>query len=536
MSDVKISQLPSASSAANNAVLPIVASGTTSQLTIANLAGSLPQVTSSISASFANNATSASYALTASFALNAGGAINTGSFATTGSNTFKGDQTISGSITVTNTIKGTGSLILQPDANDVRYLQVYNTSPTDTHITASGGQLFIGDDITYVKVDNYGSVKHIDIVADNGTNILGSVQITGSLDVTSGITGSLQGTASFATNATSASFATNATSASFATNARSASFALNVPISVLGSTLYSNNPLAGTNFNRTGSIIFGTTAGVDTPVANDSIFMGEGAGGYATNASYSNFSGYYAGFNATNASYANLIGYNAGNGATNALQSNFIGRQAGQNAASSAGSNFIGTSAGQNASNAGTSNFIGNAAGQGATYAQQSNFIGDFAGDQATLAEQSNFIGRSAGQGAASSSFSNLIGWQAGKRVSGAGIGANNIIIGTNITLENNRRDSINLGGVIFATGSYAYDPFNLDPFSGSMTNAKVGINKSLPNYTLDISGSLAASSFVVLTAVSQSLNFVDDAAAATGGVPLGGLYRSGSFVLIRTV
>ena len=50
----------------------------------------------------------------------------------------------------------------------------------------------------------------------------------------------------------SASFALNATSASFASNARSASFALNVPISVSGSTLYSNNPLAGTDFNRTG--------------------------------------------------------------------------------------------------------------------------------------------------------------------------------------------------------------------------------------------------------------------------------------------
>jgi hypothetical protein len=39
---------------------------------------------------------------------------------------------------------------------------------------------------------------------------------------------------------------------------------------------------------------------------------------------------------------------------------------------------------------------------------------------------------------------------------------------------------------------------------------------------------------FFVLTQVSQSLNFANDAAAATGGVPLGGLYRSGNFILIR--
>jgi len=36
------------------------------------------------------------------------------------------------------------------------------------------------------------------------------------------------------------------------------------------------------------------------------------------------------------------------------------------------------------------------------------------------------------------------------------------------------------------------------------------------------------------LTQVSASLNFVDDTAAAAGGIPLGGLYRNGNFILIR--
>ena len=40
--------------------------------------------------------------------------------------------------------------------------------------------------------------------------------------------------------------------------------------------------------------------------------------------------------------------------------------------------------------------------------------------------------------------------------------------------------------------------------------------------------------SYVVLTQVSQSLNYVDDTAAAAGGVPLGGIYRNGNFILIR--
>lgn len=165
---------------------------------------------------------------------------NTGSFATTGSNTFFGDQTIVGNITLpsssfistTNTsgalylsslnggflglntdggegdvfigygpnnthirgntditgslgvsnIKGTGSLFLQPNQDDVRFLEIYNTSPTDTHITASGGQIYLGDDVTYVKVDNYGSVERIDVVAGNELVVSSSViNLTGSL-------------------------------------------------------------------------------------------------------------------------------------------------------------------------------------------------------------------------------------------------------------------------------------------------------------------------------------------------------------------
>jgi hypothetical protein len=87
---------------------------------------------------------------------------------------------ITGSLAVTN-IKGTGSLFLQPNQSDARYLEVYNTSPTDTHITGSGGQIYIGDDVTYVKVDNYGSVNRIDIVANNGVYVSSSLQVTGSI-------------------------------------------------------------------------------------------------------------------------------------------------------------------------------------------------------------------------------------------------------------------------------------------------------------------------------------------------------------------
>jgi hypothetical protein len=60
-------------------------------------------------------------------------------------------------------------------------------------------------------------------------------------------------------------------------------------------------------------------------------------------------------------------------------------------------------------------------------------------------------------------------------------------------------------------------------------TSASYAVTATSASYLSPITNS-----FVVLTQVSQSLNFANDAAAATGGVPLGGLYRSGNFILIR--
>jgi hypothetical protein len=91
MANVKISELPVVTSVASSDVLPVVASTTTSKLTMTNLANSMPQVSSSISAS---------YAVTASYSQNANLLEGKDStiFATTGSNNFDGNQTITGSL------------------------------------------------------------------------------------------------------------------------------------------------------------------------------------------------------------------------------------------------------------------------------------------------------------------------------------------------------------------------------------------------------------------------------------------------------
>jgi len=96
---------------------------------------------------------------------------------------------------------------------------------------------------------------------------------------------------------------------------------------------------------------------------------------------------------------------------------------------------------------------------------------------------------------------------------------------------DDNRRNKTS--DTVFAVGT------------GNTTTRKTGflIDSGSNSYfegTLNVSGStsftgsVAMSSFTTLASVSSSLNFADDTAAAAGGVPLGGLYRNGNFVMIR--
>ena len=273
------------------------------------------------------------------------------------------------------------------------------------------------------------------------------------------------------------------------------------PLSTTGSSIYSTDP-ATSQVNANNGIFIGALAGYQAPITPFSTFLGNRAGYQATIAQQSNFIGFSAGESAVGSNTANFFGYRAGYQAENGQGSNFIGYEAGFQA------------------------------GQ----ASVSNFFGAYSGYQAASASFSNFTGYESGYRAVSASYSTLIGYRVGyNQLGGAsGIKSNNIIIGTNITLPNGTKDSMNLGGIIFATGSYSNTAGN--PFSGSV-DGKVGINKSNPQYALDVSGSFRVQDGItILTKVSMSLDFANDTAAAAGGVPLGGLYRSGSLISIRLV
>ena len=134
-------------------------------------------------------------------------AIDTSSFSTTGSNTFKGNQTITGSefvsgdIIVAQSITASSATFTSASI-DYLYVNLFESAST---IYSSGSNQF-GDAPNDTQI-LYGSVRIP----------TGSLTVTGSLIATS-FTGSLQGTASWATNFVSASnYVLNSATSSYAT-------------------------------------------------------------------------------------------------------------------------------------------------------------------------------------------------------------------------------------------------------------------------------------------------------------------------------
>ena len=210
-----------------------------------------------------------------------------------------------------------------------------------------------------------------------------------------------------------------------------------------------------------------------------------------------------------------------------------LGVDAGYQASESQNAIYIGEAAGYQAYDASYGIFIGAYAGYRAAEGG-GIYIGSSAGADAYSANSVIFMGEQAGQQASSASFSILLGNHVGYNAANTpGIGTNNIIIGNNITLPDDTSNAINLGGIIFATGAHSNIAGN--PYSGSQANGKVGIGVINPVNTLQIQGTVSASSYT--SSISNAIGFVGTASFATtassvtpSGLPAGTVSSSAQY------
>jgi hypothetical protein len=214
--------------------------------------------------------------------------------------------------------------------------------------------------------------------------------------------------------------------------------------------------------------------------------------------------------NITQYNSSSYIGSNAGSGSVASTSSIYIGDQAGLNAASSSNVVFLGAysgirafnssyltalgyQAGVSMSGASNSTAVGTSAGYGAANAIGSAFFGVYAGAAAVSSSYSTFIGPYAGWRVSGSSYSTFVGYNAGFNST---LGNNNILIGTNVTLASGSTNGINIGGLIFGSGSY----FSTSSASSGSANGFIGINQPNPLFNLDVSGSARITSNTQIT------------------------------------
>ncbi len=99
---------------------------------------------------------------------------------------FSGSAKFNNDLKVDGYIQGSGSVFLQPDTNDSRYLEIYNTAPADIHIRGNASLTYFGDDTNYVMIDSIGEI--ITINATNGTNINNLLKLSPVNDLPTGST------------------------------------------------------------------------------------------------------------------------------------------------------------------------------------------------------------------------------------------------------------------------------------------------------------------------------------------------------------
>jgi fibronectin-binding autotransporter adhesin len=413
-------------------------------------------------------------------------------------------------IIITDNVKGNSISIPQPVTS---ILQINSPGPQGP-AGVSGSSVDTGSLLTTASFNSYTSSVTSQFAGTASYATTASYAMNGggtTINTSSFVTTSSFNSYTQSINTATSSFVTNSQTSSFVKNSQTSSMSVNTaltssyPITVTGSTLRSTNPEGGVNGNIIHSIYLGSGSGFNASGSYNSIFLGQNSGYNALDAHNSHFIGYYAGVNSS-AIHSNFIGEYAGAGG-NAHYSNFLGRNAG-NGSSAYQSNFIGANVGQS------------------TQAYNSNFIGYETGNSATNANNSNFIGYSAGVTAYYASYSTLIGTNVGKGFTGNQIGANNIIIGTNITLPNGYTNRLNIGGVLYGSNLYYDADVNNNPTT-IPAGGKIGINQPDPTFNFEVSGSVG---FKNLTNSAQANVVGIDVATGKLYYQGPGEFASGSF------
>ena len=451
-----------------------------------------------LSGSTFESASWSAYAISSSYAQNSDLLDGKDStvFATTGSNVFKGSQTIQGNLymsgsfpliynnnTTSNMLFGMfdGSAIYGP------YYQLFGNQYSN--ISQRGGAEFVydirnnADANFHISSFNGTTWTQKFLVNDTG------VEITGSLNAPS-ITGSLQGTASWAGNAVTASYVQTAQTASYVLNAVSASYAISA--SHATQAISSSYALTA-SYAPTASFSDRTTQ-IDVYVKNVTgaqinkgtvvrIIGATGGNPLIQTASYTDDNNSANTLGITTANIPNdSFGYVISEGVLTGI--NTSGYTAGQLLYLGANGTITGSAPQAPLHAVRLGEVLRVQLNNGSMYVRIDNGyeLGELhdVRDTTTTASFGDLLVKSGSV------------WTNSKQLTGS-YGLTGSLSATSLT------------GSLNITGNSTY--------SGSQT---------------------FTTGYIVLTQVSQSLNFADDAAAAAGGVPLGGLYRSGNFILIR--
>jgi hypothetical protein len=361
-----------------------------------------------------------------------------------------------------------------------------------------------GSTITGTSTNSVDYFQYID--ADNIT--AKGLTITGSVTATQGFTGSLFGTSSWAQNATTASYILNAVSSSFATTAQTASYVQNAQTAsyVLNavSASYAATASSANSFNIRTSL---TASGLNYPTTDgleNQVLKTDGTNDLTFGDVNTMYETVYTGENITKSDPlyisgsqgANPIVYKADAANAAKMPVTYIASET-IAAGNTTRGIVLGLIEGIDLTGyaAGTEVFV--AAGGGWTDTRPTG---------SAIVQVLGIVtkGGTGGQGLVLNpgpvELPNL---QAGYAWIGDATGV---------------PQAVSTSSLLVSTASFA----------STATSASYALTSSYLNPV--------TSGYVVLTQVSQSLNYADDTAAASGGVPLGGLYRNGNFIAIRIV